>query len=267
MENVRSMQLSIGWTVLILLSFAVTSHSHDAKLASDGCHNQKDNLLPHCHAADETIGFDSNESGYYVVSKVIDGDTMDLVYEGDGIALGVMRIRLFGVDAPETKENTQLTADAQMILERQGLSKNDDNYDDALATEKSNQLALGQASKSYVKNALEGKRVYVMFDNTDEFPFIMQGTYGRYLAYVFYCADDEVRFLNLELIAAGHADIGYVESPFRYRWAFVSDLKVAFKKFREAVLPHFLSCPMDAAPDTSSMQRTLTTNWALLKNK
>lgn len=267
MENVRSLQLSIGWTVLILLSFAVTAHSHNAKLASDGCHNRKGNPLPHCHAADETIGFESNESGYYGVSKVIDGDTMDVVYKRDSIALGVMRIRLFGVDAPETKAGTKLTADAQVILERQGIAKNDDNYDDALATEKLNQLALGHASQSYVKNVLEGKRVYVMFDNTDEFPFITQGPYGRYLAYVFYCADDDIKFLNLELIAAGHAAIGYVESPVRYRWAFVSDLNVTLNKFREAVLPHFLNCPMDAAPDTSSMRRTLTTGWALLKNK
>lgn len=97
-----------------------------------------------------------------------------------------------------------------------------------------------------------------MFDNTDEFPFILQGKYGRYLAYLFYCEGDTVHFLNIDLIATGHADVDYVSTPFRYRWAFVSDLNQAQERFAETVLPNDV-------PNAPSLHRKITATWASLK--
>lgn len=235
-------------TMLTLIFVSTFAHAHNARLAEDGCHNAKD-APTHCHDAKKVIDFASNEAGYYEISEIIDGDTLDFVY-----GYGVIKVRLFGVDTPETKRGTKLTNDAKAILKDKGIEPTQE----ALETEKENQLQLGQEAKAYVEETLSGKQVYVMFDNTDEFPFILQGKYGRYLAYLFYCEGDTVHFLNIDLIATGHADVDYVSTPFRYRWAFVSDLNQAQERFAETVLPNDV-------PNAPSLHRKITATWASLK--
>ena len=108
-----------------------------------------------------------------------------------------------------------------------------------------------------------------MFDNTDTFPFILQGKYGRYLAYVFYEEDGITRFLNIDIIVAKHADIDYINTPFEYRWAFVPkwntdlDLEEIQRRFGEVDLPDVPE-NIGAAPQRHNKTATL---WAEIKVK
>ena len=196
------------------------------------------NMVTHCHEANEEIAFASNEAGYYEIEAVTDGDTLDLIY-GEG----TLKIRLFGIDTPETQTGTKLTNDAKAVLKDNGITTDTPDYKSQLETEKERQKTLGDNAKTYVEDTLSDKQVYVMFDNTDEFPFILQGKYGRYLGYVFYREDGITRFLNIDLVVENHAEIDYIDTPFRYRWAFVPkwetdlDLAEIQQRFGEVDLP------------------------------
>ena len=256
----RNLIFSVG-VAFCFVSAAGPLNAHQARLATDHCHNSKEHDT-HCHEADETIAFASNEAGYYEIAAVTDGDTLDLTYE-----VGTLKIRLFGVDTPETQTGTKLTNDAKAVLKANGITKDTPDYENLLATEKARQKALGDAAKTYVEDTLEGKQVYVLFDNTDEFPFILQGKYGRYLAYVFYSEDGITRFLNIDLVVENHADIDYTDAPFRYRWAFVPkwdtdlDLTEIQRRFGEVDLPEATE-NISAAPQRHNK---IATQWAEMK--
>lgn len=256
----RNWILSLG-VAFCFVSAAATLDAHQARLATDDCHNSKEHDT-HCHEADETIAFASNEAGYYEIAAVTDGDTLDLVY-----GVGTLKIRFFGVDTPETQTGTKLTNDAKAVLKANGITKDTPDYENLLATEKERQKGLGDAAKTYVEDTLEGKQVYVMFDNTDEFPFILQGKYGRYLAYVFYREDGITRFLNIDLVVENHAEIDYIDAPFRYRWAFVPkwgadlDLAEIQRRFGEVNLPDIPE-NIDAAPQRHNK---IAIQWAQMK--
>ena len=256
----RNLILSLG-VVFCFVAAAGTLDAHTAKRAADACHNSTQHDT-HCHEADETIAFASNEAGYYEISAVTDGDTLDLIY-GEGI----LKIRLFGIDTPETHTGTKLTNDAKAVLKDSGITTNTPDYKSQLETEKERQKTLGNAAKAYVEDTLSDKQIYVMFDNTDEFPFILQGKYGRYLAYVFYREDGITRFLNIDLVVENHAEIDYIDAPFRYRWAFVPkwdtdlDLEEIQRRFGEVDLPD-TSEDIGAAPQRYTK---IATRWAEMK--
>ena len=183
-------------------------------------------------------------------------DTLNLTYE-DGILQG----RLFGIDTPETDAGRKLTSDAEAVLkERENLQKSDDGYVDALELEKQKQLRLGGAAKKHVKDTLQGKDVFFLFDTTTVFPFIKQGKYGRCLTYVFYEENGITRFLNIDLIVDGYAELDYINTPFRYRWAFVDDLRKTIELFSDQRLPS-----MNAANAPHLRVGRLTTTWAEIK--
>ena len=230
--------------------------AHNRKIASDGCHREGDSY--HCHSADTTIGFISNEARYYAVDRVIDGDTLDFIYSDQGI----ITTRLYGVDTPESRKGTKLTKDAKAILEQRGITPDHDDYENLLETEKNRQLELGEAATQYVKDTLKDKDVFVLFEDSDTFPFIQQGSAGRFLAYVFYTDDTGTRMLNLQLIAEGHAEVDYLDDPFRYRWAFIDgDIDAVRAKIASVALPE-KPIALSPAPD-----HRLTTSWASLKKR
>lgn len=256
----RNLILSVG-VAFCFVSAGGTLNAHTAKLAADDCHNSRE-YDTHCHEADEEIMFESNEANYYEIAAVTDGDTLDLIY-----GVGTLKIRLFGVDTPETKTGTKLTNDAKAVLKDNGITTDTPDYENLLATEKERQKGLGDAAKTYVEDTLEGKQVYVVFDDTDTFPFILQGKYGRYLAYVFYREDSITHFLNIDLVVENHAEIDYTDTPFRYRWAFVPkwgtdlDLAEIQQRFGEVDLPD-TSENISAAPQRHSK---IATQWAQMK--
>lgn len=256
----RNLILGLG-VAFCFVSAAVTLDAHSGRLAADSCHNSTQHDT-HCHEADETIAFASNEAGYYEIDEVTDGDTLDLIY-GEGI----IKIRLFGIDTPETQIGTKLTNDAKAVLKDNGITTDAPDYKSQLETEKERQKTLGNEAKAYVEDTLSSKQIYVMFDNTDEFPFILQGKYGRYLAYVFYREDGVTRFLNIDLVVENHADLDYIDTPFRYRWAFVPkwgtalDLAEIQRRFGEVDLP----APPENVGAAPQRHTQIATQWAEIK--
>ena len=114
----RNLILGLG-VAFCFVSASVTLNAHSGRLAADSCHNST-KYVTHCHEANEEIAFASNEAGYYEIEAVTDGDTLDLIY-GEGI----IKIRLFGIDTPETQTGTKLTNDAKTALKDDGITKDD----------------------------------------------------------------------------------------------------------------------------------------------
>ena len=237
-----------------LIGLSMVSHGHNRQVASDNCHRSGDTY--HCHEPDRTIGFVSNQAGYYEIADIVDGDTIDFTYSDQG----VIETRLYGIDSPESSRGTKLTNDAKAILKAEGIEKTNDAYDTLLEAEKARQLGLGEAAKEHVAETLDGKDVFVLFEDTNTYPFISQGKYGRYMAYVFYVDTTGTRMLNLEMVADGHAEVDYLDSPFRYRWAFIEDLSDVREVFASETLP---VKPVALSPS----QQSPTTLWAQLKNE
>ena len=224
-------------TILTFVGFFLLPNLSDAHrendVEEDGCHKSADGDSYHCHSADETITFESQRAGYYKIKKVVDGDTFNLAYGGK-----IMRVRLYGIDTPETKRGRKLTNDVKAILKEKGITEDHDKYKELLEAEKVKQIDLGKKTEDYVKDTLQDKDVFFLFDTIDVFPFIAQGRYKRILTYVFYEEDGVTHFLNIDLIAKKHAHVDYLEDPFRYRWTFVSeDLRKIQEKFGEHPLP------------------------------
>lgn len=242
----------LRFLVLLTLVGLNSAHGHNRQVASDGCHKSGDAY--HCHSADKTIRFTSNQARYYEIAEVADGDTIDFIYSDQGI----IKTRLYGIDSPENSRGTKLTTDAKAILKARGVTKAHEDYDTRLEDEKARQLRLGAAAKEHVENTLDGKDVFVLFEDTRTFPFIKQGKYGRYMAYIFYADTTGTRMLNLEMIAEGHAEVDYLDNPFRYRWAFIEDLNTVQEAFASVVLP---VKPVALSPSRQSP----TTLWAELK--
>lgn len=99
---------------------------------------------------------------YYQVTKITDGDTIRI---NDGSPKG-LRIRLIGIDAPETRK----------------------------VREKS--MCYGREAKAYLTNLLRGKEVRYELDKDPK------DQYGRTLAYV-YLRDGT--FVNAEMVRNGYA--------------------------------------------------------------
>lgn len=240
--------------LVTLVGLPIVSHGHNRQVASDNCHRSGDTY--HCHDPDKTIGFVSNQARYYEIADIVDGDTIDFIYSDQG----VIETRLYGIDSPESRHGTKLTNDAKAILKKKGIAKTSDDYDTLLEAEKARQLRLGGAAKEHVVDTLDGKDVFVLFEDTNTYPFISQGKYGRYMAYVFYVDTTGTRMLNLEMVTDGHAEVDYLDSPFRYRWAFIENLTDIRELFASETLP---VKPVALSPSRQS----LTTSWAQLKKK
>lgn len=108
----------------------------------------------------------------YVVGRVIDGDTVELNTQG-----GPLKVRLIGVDTPETVHPTRPV-----------------EY-------------FGKEASAFTKAFIEGDTVFVEYDQerTDR--------YGRTLAYLYRASDGKL--LNDEIIRQGYGH-AYTRYPFRY---------------------------------------------------
>lgn len=110
-----------------------------------------------------STGVTGDKPKYYVVSKVVDGDTF---WVNDGTEKG-MRVRLIGVDAPESRN-----------------------------TGKKKVGYFGKESKAYLQKLLTGKKVRLEYDVGKK------DRYGRALAYVYL---QDGTFVNAALIRQGYA--------------------------------------------------------------
>lgn len=104
-----------------------------------------------------------------IVKKVVDGDTIDVIIDlGFNIGFGYPngeRLRLYGVDTPETR------------------------------TKNKKEKAKGLKAKVFVKNKIEGKKILIKTDKD------LKGKFGRYLAKIYYPIGNNIyACLNKELI-------------------------------------------------------------------
>jgi micrococcal nuclease len=113
--------------------------------------------------ADKTEVSLTSQDGFLIVTKVVDGDTF---WADDGTSKG-LKIRLIGVDAPESRRSFKKKV----------------GY-------------FGKEAKTYLTNLLSGKSVRLEYDlnPTDHF--------GRTLAYVYL---EDGTFVNAELVKNGFA--------------------------------------------------------------
>lgn len=126
------------------------------------------------HEGTEQQSADDQSAVEAVVEKVVDGDTLDVKPAAGG---DTMRIRLIGIDAPESVNPDE--------------SKNTDD---------------GREASAWLKGRLpKGTRVWLVKDVSDT------DKYGRYLRYVWVAdpneadADPTKDMLNALIVASGHA--------------------------------------------------------------
>ncbi len=134
-----------------------------------------------------------------IVIKIIDGDTLWVHY-------GVQRekVRLIGIDTPESKVNTKAKRDA----ERSG-------QDIKIIT------SMGKRARKYVSNLVKpGDKVTIEFDVEQ------RDRYGRLLGYVYL---SNGKMLNEEIVKAGYATVMTIPPNVKYKDKFLR----AYKEARE----------------------------------
>ncbi len=119
--------------------------------------------LPGCSEAGDT----------YIVTRVIDGDTIELNT--------TERVRLIGIDTPETRVNRKLERD----MKRTG-------------KESQMIIAMGKEATEFTKRLALGKTVTLEYDAEK------RDRYGRLLAYV-YLPDGKM--LNAEILKQGYGQL------------------------------------------------------------
>ena len=117
------------------------------------------------------IPFTLNAQDYHLCSRVVDGDTIIVNIDGKK-----ERIRLIGVDTPETKHP----------------SKPVQYY--------------GKEATAFTKSMVEGKKVMIGYDSQ------LRDRYDRLLAYVYL---EDGTFLNAEIIKQGYG-FAYTKFNFKY---------------------------------------------------
>ncbi len=134
------------------------------------------------------------------VIKIIDGDTLWVYY-------GIQRekIRLIGIDTPESKDNTKAKRDA----ERTG-------QDIKTIT------AMGKRATEYVESLVKSGDLI-----TIEFDVEQRDRYSRLLGYVYL---SNGKMLNEEIIKAGYANVMTIPPNVKYQDKFLKAYKEAREK-------------------------------------
>jgi len=133
------------------------------------------------------------------VVKVIDGDTIKIVYQQEK-----QSVRLIGIDTPESRANKKANKDAM----RSGQDVN-------------TITAMGKQATSYAKSMVHpGDTISIEFDVQK------RDKYGRLLGYV-YLSDG--RMLNEEIIRGGYASTMTIPPNVKYQTRFLN----AYRDARE----------------------------------
>jgi len=135
-----------------------------------------------------------------VVKRIVDGDTIHVISGKD-----TLKIRLIGIDTPESRENNKALRDSN----RSG--KDVDTI-----------LSQGRKASDFLKSVLKnGDTVSLEFD------VVKSDKYGRTLAYV-YLSDG--RFLNDLIISSGYAFPLTIPPNVKYRDLFLKSFQIAREK-------------------------------------
>jgi micrococcal nuclease len=135
-----------------------------------------------------------------VVKHIVDGDTISVFSGGK-----ILKIRLIGIDTPESKENDKALRDSNR-------SGND------IETI----ISQGKQATAFIKTLLqEGDAVTLKFD------IVKQDKYGRTLAYVY--LSDGI-FLNDLMISSGYAYPLTIAPNVKYKDLFLKSFQTAREK-------------------------------------
>jgi len=131
------------------------------------------------------------------VTRIIDGDVIQIIYGGVE-----KRVRLIGIDAPESRIDRKALKDAGMS----------DHDIDAI-------VEMGAKAKAYV-NSLIKRGVFI----TIEFDIKEKDRYGRLLCYVYL---SNGKMLNEEIVKAGYANIKAIPPNVKHKDRFLNAFKFA----------------------------------------
>ena len=131
------------------------------------------------------------------VTRIIDGDMIQALYEGVE-----KRIRLIGIDSPESRVNKKTMKDANMS-----------EHDIKTIIE------MGEKAKAYV-NVLIKRGDFI----TIEFDVKKMDRYGRLLCYVYL---SNGKMLNEEIIKAGYANVMPLQPNVKYKDRFLKTYQEA----------------------------------------
>ncbi len=136
------------------------------------------------------------------VTRIIDGDMIQALYGGVG-----KRIRLIGIDTPESRVNRKAMKDANM-------SEHDINTI----------IEMGKKAKAYVDGLIKRGNFI-----TIEFDIKKMDRYGRLLCYVYL---SNGKMLNEEIIKAGYANVMSILPNVKYEDRFLKAYKEAMESKR-----------------------------------
>ena len=133
------------------------------------------------------------------VVDVIDGDTIDVLLPNGSTG----RIRLLGVDTPETRPDRNRINEYDNITDTEALT------------------VWGEKAEEFAKSWLENQTIYIQFDKEAG----LYGYYGRLLAYVYMLNGTD---FNAELLRRGYARV-YVEGNFSKKEEYLEIEKMAME--------------------------------------
>ncbi len=133
------------------------------------------------------------------VVDVIDGDTIDVLLPNGSTG----RIRLLGVDTPETRPDRNRINEYDNITDTESLT------------------VWGEKAEEFAKSWLENQTIYIQFDKEAG----LYGYYGRLLAYVYMLNGTD---FNAELLRRGYARV-YVEGDFSKKEEYLKIEKMAME--------------------------------------
>ena len=126
-----------------------------------------------------------------VIKKVIDGDTLRVLYDGKE-----EKLRLIGMDAPESRINPR--------AEKQSASE---------TKELQTILKMGRGATNFVRSLVKpGDRLKIEFD------VVKRDRYQRLLGYVYL---SNGKMLNEEIVKAGYANLLTIPPNVRYQGRFI----------------------------------------------
>ena len=133
------------------------------------------------------------------VVDVIDGDTIDVLLPNGSVG----RIRLLGVDTPETRPDMNRINEYDNITDTEALT------------------VWGEKAEEFARSWLENQTIYIQFDKKAG----LYGYYGRLLAYIYTLNGTD---FNAELLRRGYARV-YVEGNFSKKEEYLEIEKMAME--------------------------------------
>ena len=131
------------------------------------------------------------------VTRIIDGDVIQIIYGGVE-----KRVRLIGIDAPESRIDRKALKDANMS-----------EHDIEAIVE------MGAKAKAYVNGLIKrGNFITIEFDEKE------MDRYGRLLCYVYL---SNGKMLNEEIVKAGYANVKSIPPNVKYKDRFLNAFEYA----------------------------------------